>query len=375
MSYDNEVNDTIWQKRASEVAEHLGEGVVQADQDGELPIGAVESLKLAGLTTALIPEDCDGGGATHADMAEVLRRLGRRDPSTALTLSMHSHVVAAQVWRHNQGMDATGFFDKVVGGAYIVTSGASDWIDSSGTADAADGGFRVNATKMPISGCEAGQIFATTVRHESPDGDEVLHFAIPMASEGLRIERTWDTLGLRATGSHTVVLDDVFVPAAAISLRRPAGVWHPIWSAVLGCAMPLIMSVYAGIADAAVAAAITAAARKHDAATDILVGEMLNFHTAGLDAVEAMTHSSDNLHFANTDEHAARVLSRKSNAADAFIATVRTAVEVAGGAGYSRRFDLERMLRDVHGCMFHPLPRVRQREFSGRTALGRSPVA
>ena len=45
---------------------------------------------------------------------------------------------------------------------------------------------------------------------------------------------------------------------------------------------------------------------------------------------------SDNLQFANTDEHASRTLSRKTVAADALIDTVRLAIETVGGVGYTR---------------------------------------
>lgn len=159
----------------------------------------------------------------------------------------------------------------------------------------------MSARKSPASGCEAGHILVTSIRwDEAPDGPKVLHCAVPIGAEGVRIERTWDTLGLRATGSHTVVLDEVFVPDAAVSLIRPADQWHPVWNVVMGAAMPLILSAYLGIADVA---------------------------AAYLDA--------DDLRFP----------------------------------------DLERGYRDVHGCLFHLLPRARQTTFTGRVALGLSPVA
>ena len=60
----------------------------------------------------------------------------RYDPATAVTLSMHSHLVAAQVWRHHHGMDAETVFRKVVDdGAILVSTGASDWVGSNGTAE------------------------------------------------------------------------------------------------------------------------------------------------------------------------------------------------------------------------------------------------
>ncbi|MGO4614204.1 hypothetical protein AB4305_09090 [Nocardia sp. 2YAB30] len=90
---------------------------------------------------------------------------------------------------------------------------------------------------------------------------EVRHCAVPLDADGVRIEQTWDTLGLRASGSHTVVLEDVFVPDAAVSLTRPADAWPPIPNTVIGAAMPLVMAAYLGIADGAVNLACGAGGR------------------------------------------------------------------------------------------------------------------
>ncbi|MGB8861117.1 MAG: acyl-CoA dehydrogenase family protein, partial [Ilumatobacteraceae bacterium] len=104
------------------------------------------------------------------------------------------------------------------------------------------------------------------------------------------------------------------------------------------------------------------------------IGEMLNAHTTAVDVVAAMFVDSDNLQFANTDEHASRVLSRKSVASSATIDTVRLAMEVAGGTAFCRDGELERLLRDAHAVVYHPLPRAKQTLFSGRVALGLTPI-
>jgi len=188
------------------------------------------------------------------------------------------------------------------------------------------------------------------------------------------IDPTWDTLGLRATGSHTVVLDDVFVPDAAVSLTRPADVWHPVWNMVLGAAMPLIMAAYLGIADAAVAGAHRAVADRHDACTLDALATMTDAHLAAVDGVAAMFADTDDLQFDNTDDRTARILSRKTRVCDALVATTTAALELAGGRGYSRGSELERLHRDVLGCRYHPLPRAQQREFTARVAAGLSPI-
>jgi alkylation response protein AidB-like acyl-CoA dehydrogenase len=84
---------------------------------------------------------------------------------------------------------------------------------------------------------------------------------------------------------------------------------------------------------------------------------------------------AENLHFDNTDQLASRTLSRKTIACQSVIETVRFAIEVTGGLGYTRSSDLERLYRDVHGCLFHPLPRAKQLRFTGRVELGLDPVS
>jgi alkylation response protein AidB-like acyl-CoA dehydrogenase len=364
-----------WSDAAAAVGASLRDGVAERDRDGALRTEVFDELRAAGLTSALVPADRGGGGASHQEMGDVLRVLARDDAATALCLSMHSHLVAAQVWRHKAGMDADAVFAKVVAGAILVSTGASDWLGSSGQAVRVDGGFRVRARKSPASGCEAGQVLVTSIRwDDAPEGPKVLHCSVPMAAEGVRIEPTWDTLGMRATGSHTVVLDDVFVPDAAVSLTRTADVWHPIWNTVIGAAMPLIMAVYLGVADAAAVLALDAARRRAEPHTVTAVGELVRAHTLAADSVDAMFAASDDLRFVADDAHASLTLARKATATDAVLDTVRRALEIVGGSGFSRTSELERLQRDVTGSLFHPLPRARQALFSGRVALGREPA-
>lgn len=363
-----------WVGLARDIGLALQPTVAEHDKTGKISRAAFNLLRERGATTALVPREFGGSNATHAEFGAFLRELGRYDPATALTLSMHSHLVATQMWRHHHGMDATAFFSKVVDGAIMISTGASDWVGSSGGAVGVDGGYRVDARKIPVSGCEVGDVLVTSIRWEDAfDGPKVIHCSIPFSDDGVSIEQTWDTLGMRATGSHTVVLDDVFVPEAAVSLIRPADTWHPVLNSVLGAAMPLIMAAYVGIADVAVAVATKTVAGRDDPHVLQLVGEMITAHTSGADAVTAMLASSDNLHFDNTDEHSSITLARKTVAADALIETVRLAIEATGGIGFSRRSELERLYRDVHGCLFHPLPRAKQSRFSGRVALGLDP--
>jgi alkylation response protein AidB-like acyl-CoA dehydrogenase len=101
---------------------------------------------------------------------------------------------------------------------------------------------------------------------------------------------------------------------------------------------------------------------------------MLNRLSAARDAVRTMIDLSADLRFDNEEAHSAAVLSRKTNAADAAIDTVRLALETGGGAAYASGSGIGRLLRDVHAAPYHPLPAAQQERFSGRVALGLDPL-
>lgn len=365
-----------WVVAARKLAPQLAERSAQHDRDGTFVADCFDELRAHGFMSMMVPASLGGGGATHEEACAVLSELARGCPSTALSFSMHSHVVGAQVWRHHHDLPAPVLGKVAASQTTLISTGASDWIESSGNAVKVDGGFRVSARKMPASGCPGGDVLVTSICwDDAPDGSQVIHCSVPFAADGVSIAPTWDTMGMRGTGSDTVVLDDVFVPDESVALIRPAGVWHPVWSVVLGTALPLIMSVYAGIAELAAERAIELAARRAER-PDVaqLTGRMLNRLAVGRDTVRAMIDASDNLHFDNTPEAAAAALTRKTNATEACIDTVRIALEVGGGPAFGRQNGIERLFRDVHGALYHPLSATRQERFTGRMALGLDPL-
>jgi len=369
--------DTDWLQTARELVPELAAGAERRDVTGEFPVALVGRLRDERVMSMLVPGALGGGGASHGEACAVLAELAHGCPSTSLALSMHTHLIAAQVWRHHRDLPAPVLAKVVQDQLVLVSTGAADWLESSGTAVRVEGGYRVSGRKAPASGAPAGDVLVTSVRwDDAPEGAQVLHAAVPFAAEGVSVEATWDATGMRATGSDTVVLDDVFVPDAAVSLVRPAGVWHPVWSVVIGAAMPLVMSTYVGVAEAAAERAVDLAVRGgHGSEVAPVVGRMLNSLTTARDAVRAMIDSSEDLHFDNDITHASVTLARKTVATDAIIDTVRIAFEVGGGQAYATSSGLGRLLRDSLGATYHPLPAERQARFSGLATLGLDPVS
>lgn len=331
-----------------------------------------------GFFSAGVPMAFGGGGLSHSEVCAVVRELARACGSTALAFSMHAHLVAAAVWRARRGQPGEALLRRVAAEQLVlVSTGGRDWLSSNGEMTRVDGGYRVTARKPFASACPAGSLVVTSAcLPDAPEGPQVLHFAVPTNAPGVRVEEDWRTLGMRGTGSHTVVFEDVFVPDAAVSLRRPRGEWHPVWSVVLGAAMPLIMSAYVGVAEAAAERAVTHARRTpHEPHLPYLLGELRGALTTARLALDSMTALANDLDFEPTLAFADDILVRKSICAGAVKSAVEKSLEVVGGAGFYRAFGLERLLRDVHGAPFHPLPEKPQQFFTGRVLLGLTPTA
>jgi alkylation response protein AidB-like acyl-CoA dehydrogenase len=364
-----------WQELAGELGDALSTGAAERDANNEFVAGNYALLRDNGFFKMAIPRELGGGGADYEEVCAVIRELGRHCGSTALSFAMHTHPVAVNVFKHLRGDEkATATLRKIAANDLVIAgTGANDWLASSGEMKPVEGGYEVSAHKHFVSGSPGAQVFVTSANYEGEDGTEVMHFAIPFSSEGITRHANWNTLGMRATGSNDVTLERVFVPEAAIVARRPAGEWHPMWNVILPTAMPLIMSAYVGLADAAVDMARQAAARRPDELAPVL-GETLNQHTLAELALEDMIRINGNHGFTPGIETAGDILTRKTLAATAVQKTVELSAEIIGGAGFFKGHPMERIQRDVKACHFHPLPFRRQHRLTGNISLGLDPV-
>jgi alkylation response protein AidB-like acyl-CoA dehydrogenase len=343
------------------------------DQEDRFVADNFAELKACGLVSAGVPEELGGGGVGHAELCEMLRQLAHSCGSTALAFSMHTHQVATNAWRwRQQKAPVDGLLKRVAAeNLVLLSSGGSDWLQGSGTATKVDGGFTINARKIFASGAPAGDLLLTSAVYQDPEsGPSVLHFAVPMKAEGVKILDTWRVMGMRGTGSHDIELKDVFIADPAIGAKRPQGKWHPLFHIIVMIAFPLIYSVYFGIAEAARDLVIEQLRkRKVDDSVAGLAGEMENelalARMARQDMIAAAAMNDPGLPITN------RIMTGRTWVARGVLKTVELAMEAAGGAAFYRSNRLERLFRDAQAARYHPLRREAQRVFAGKFALGR----
>jgi acyl-CoA dehydrogenase len=361
-----------WLARAEHVANAASTYARLHDSERSFVSEAFGHLKELGFFKALVPVEFGGGGARYGDLCQAIRVIARSCGSTGLAFSMHTHLVAAAVWRwRHQKAPLDGLLRRIaVDGLVLVSSGGSDWLNSSGAAVKVEGGFRITARKIFSSGCPAGDLLMTSAVYEDPDaGPTVLHFAVSLQADGVTLSNNWDVLGMRGTGSHDIALNNVFIPDAAISGRRPQGRWHPLFHIISMIAFPLVYSAYVGVAEGARTQALQIAKGKPaDEHLWIRVGAMENAMTEATLALEKMVEIGETGE--PNEETTSRIMVCRTLAGRAAIETVTAAMEVVGGASYYRSLALERAFRDIQGARFHPLQERPQERYTGRVLLG-----
>ena len=112
-----------------------------------------------------------------ADLAGMLRTLAHHCSSTALALSMHTHLVATAAWRwRHQRAPVEPLLKRVAAEEIVlISTGGADWLQGSATAIRTEGGYRVTGRKIFCSGAPAGALMLTTAVYDDPaEGPTVL---------------------------------------------------------------------------------------------------------------------------------------------------------------------------------------------------------
>ena len=359
--------------RAAAIGPELAAHAARHDAEATFVTESYDALRAAGLLTAAVPIELGGDGATICELTALQRELAHHCGSTALASAMHQHVVAFTAWRYRRELPGAQATLRRVAeeGILLVSTGGGDYTHPRGEAVKVDGGYRVSGTKRFASQSRHGTVMSTMFTYDDPDqGRRVLNVAVPVAAEGVTVADNWDTLGMRGTASNDIRIEDVFVPEERVLANRPYGVVDGPLQVISTIAFPIVSGVYLGIAEAAYAEALEAAARKPDNVfVQRQLGQMKHALQVGAWSLEgALDAVGDD----PTPSHEAylAVMIAKAEIARVGIEVCDLAMEVVGGPGYFRGSVVERAYRDIRAAKFHPLTPDATHVEAGRHELG-----
>lgn len=330
----------------------------------------IRACRKEGLLSVGVPEVFGGGGAAYPALCDMIRRLAGHCGSTGLVLAMHTHQVAILARRAGASAQAAALLRRVAGeGLMLVSSGGTDWLDSSGTATPTAGGYIVSARKCFASGAAMGDLLMTSAVVAGDEGDKVIHFSVPLDHPSVAVVPSWSVLGMRGTGSHDIMLRSLFVSEEEILATRRRGRWALPNHLTALLAIPLICSAYYGVAEALfgrVVESLRAGRLTPDRITQL--GELATLaHAARLAWVDMVaTGAAEEPGFPATN----RVMMNRRLLDQHLRGLADLALDTAGGRSFYVRNGLERLFRDLQAMRFHPMKQHDQELLAGCLALG-----
>jgi alkylation response protein AidB-like acyl-CoA dehydrogenase len=217
------------QRRCLDLAADFATRSSDHDREASHPTENYDRLREEGFLELTIPRSFGGSGASFLDHTVAYEALGQGCPSTALAFNMHASVVmpvlqSAEVTTEAKQLVA----DLVVGqrrliGGNFSEPGTTSLIGErplSVRARAVQGGYSITGRKMFASMLEAADhvmVMAYPDTATSPHAGMLL--LVPHAANGRRVNANWDVLGMRATRSDSLVLEDCRVPQSAVLFR------------------------------------------------------------------------------------------------------------------------------------------------------------
>ncbi|OAJ69305.1 acyl-CoA dehydrogenase family protein [Gluconobacter cerinus] len=353
-------NTAATDKALDELVQVFVERAPRYDRSGNIAIENLHDLHEAGFLALALPKAAGGEDITLRTVTRIISRLAQGDPSTALILAMQ--YLQSGAFAHSpQWSDEVKqeLFESIrQEGALINALRVEPELGTPARGGLPDTTVSRNGSTWRISGrkifstgstaLQWGVVWAKTDDAEPKVGPVL----VPLDLRGVRIEKSWHQLGMRATGSHTIIFDNVEIPERYLGLLAPSPAkengpvaiasWHAI---VIAC-------LYNGIAIAARDWLVTFLHSRVPSNLGASLATLPRFHIllGEIDALllsnEALINHAITLAEQGTESDTRAGLAKQVVTENA-IAAVSKAVAAIGNPGLSQDNPLERHYRNV----------------------------
>lgn len=355
------------------------------DRESRFPYENYQDLHEHGLIGLVVPKEYGGLDADSFLMGEVLREIAKADGSTANTFNMHCTVINILKEMANEEQKKRLFTEVVKEGKLFAsvtsepTSSLRGNFRPSTIARKVEGGYLVKGTKHFASLSSAANYFNTLCLLEGAESTEdglimlVIPREVPGIISGIKVEETWDSMGMRGTASNTVHFQDCFVAEENVigepgdAIRKHVSDGYAFGFGAIGV----------GLAEAALDFTVQYAKSttfkpdshpiSHYSSIQQRVAEMrVEIESAKLFLSQA-AYARDN---ESPEQRVLPVTLAKYAGTEVSIKLTDLAIRVCGGRAYMRKYPLERIHRDARAGMVMPPNNDKCLEIIGKSTLG-----
>ncbi len=348
------------------------------DWEGTFPLENFKDLHKAGYLSLTIPKDLGGKGASLLDVTMAQFHLAQGDGSTGLVTSMHLiHLGKLVEGRASYPPLVEKICRDVVEQGAMLNSAVSEPATGSPSRGGRptttarrqpDGSWYIDGRKTFTTGSYALHYFIVGCSIEDEAGEQSHlppltatrgNFLVHYKTPGLRIEDTWDTLGMRGTGSNDLVLEHVHLePEAYVDESIPP---VPDQHKYQGAWTLPVAAVYLGIAQAAREEAIRFAQKRKPNSLQQPISsiphiqeKVAKMDLALIQARAVLFGLAEQYSQDPKSVHSSLFGAAKYIATNQAIEVVDLAMRVVGAASLSLKSPLQRYYRDVRAGLHNP---------------------
>ncbi len=348
------LRSTVRQFAETEIAPY----VRQWDEAQVFPREVVRKAGALGFYGVIFPEEYGGAGLGYVEYVIVVEELSRVDGSVGISAAAHNSLCTNHIYQFGTEEQRRRYLPKLATGEWIGAwsltepTAGSDAGGTRSTARRVEGGWVLNGSKTFTTHGSVGDVcvvFAVTDPSRGKHG--ISAFVIEKGTAGFRAGKKEDKLGLRASDTSEVIMEDCFVPDSQLLGEPGRGFVDAM--VILDGGRISIAALALGMARGAYEAAVRYARERRQFGQPIADFQAVQFMLADmatrLDAAALLTYRA-----AWLKDQGART-TRESSMAKLYASEVGVwacdrALQIFGGYGYTKDFPVEKYYRDVKLC-------------------------
>ena len=332
--------------------------IMEWDEKQEFPRDLFRKLGELGLLGTIFPEEYGGAGLSTADYAAVVEEIACVDGSIALALAAHTSLGSSHIFRFGSEAQRRRYMPLLTSGEWLAAWGLTEaeaGSDSGGTRSTAtrDGaGWVLNGSKNFITNASVGGVAVLMAVTDASRGHAgISSFIVELDNPGIRVGKKENKLGMRASDTCTLVLEDCRVGADALLGAEGEGFTNSM--KILDAGRISIAALSVGIARGAYEAALKYSKERRQFGRAISEFEAIKFYLAEMattiDAARLLTERAA-LAKDRGEDHRRFAAQAKYFASEVAVRVTERAVQIHGGYGFIKDFPVEKFYRDVKLC-------------------------
>jgi len=356
MNFDLSPEQMMIKKTIREFAqEKVAAGAVERDRNKKFPIEIINQLADLGVMGLPFPEEYGGAGADTISFAIVTEELSRACGSTGITYSAHISLGAAPIYLFGSNEQRKKYLIPLCTGKSLGAFGltepnaGSDAAGTNTTANKKNNEYIINGNKCFITNASYSKFLAlTAVTGKKKEKKEISAIIVPTDTKGFKIIDQYEKMGLNASNTTELILEDVKVPDE--NLLGKEGEGFKQFLQTLDGGRIGIGAMAVGIAQGAFEKALAYSKERKQFGKPLAKFQVTQFKIA--DMAMKIELARNMVYKAAWLKDNGKPFSKEASmcklyASEICMEITSQAIQILGGYGYMREYEVERMMRDA----------------------------